>query len=144
MSRERDLLEAFYFRDEPLGITFFGPDFSRPLEFGRPGNLVLPYLGFTAGFMQAHLEYAGLCLFFAKLETGEALLAQYPFQELEQPLNRSWLRFVHLATLFSMGLDRGPLPDLPSSDALVPRPHRPPSWLRIAHAKPESEISDEP
>jgi hypothetical protein len=144
MSRERDLLERFFFSAEPLSITLFGPEYSRPLGFGRARTEVRPRSDFPSGFAQSHRELAGICVFSAKLGRWGCLVAEFPFQELGPGLERAWLRFVHLATVLELAVDLGPSPDSPPADAPVPRPQRPSSWLRIAHAKPESESSDEP
>jgi hypothetical protein len=144
MSRERKLLEAFYFRAEPLGVTLFGPEYSRPLSFGQSATRLVPYLGITAGLMQKHLSNVGLSVFFARLDGEEALVAQFPFRELDLPLHVSWLRFVRLATALALSLDPGPSPEPPFPGSAVQRPQGPPSWLRTAHAEPELESGDEP
>jgi hypothetical protein len=111
MSRERDLLERFFFVAEPLSITLFGPDYSRPLGFGRSGARVARYQDVTSGFGQTHSEQAGVCVFTVGIGKWESLVAEFPFQDIGPTLHRSWLRFVHLATLFELAVDLGPSTD---------------------------------
>jgi hypothetical protein len=140
MSRLRDLLEAFYFRDEPLAVALFDRDFSSRISLGFSLDRYMPHLGTHAGMTQHHVQHMGVTIYSAALEGGQRLVALHQFVE-DLEVTRPWLRFVHLATALTLSLEPGPSTDLPPAGVAEkrPNPSGSPAWPRILHASPEIE-----
>jgi hypothetical protein len=145
MSRERDLLEAFYFREEPLAVALVDRDYTVRISLGFSLERYLGHLGSTDGMSQVHLESRGVTIFAARLEGGDTLVVLHPFVE-DLEVTRPWLRFVHLATHITLCLEPSPPEDLPSAGFAVkrPLPSGPPAWPRSLHASPEADDNGEP
>src|SRR5215471_19221378 len=103
MSRVRDLLEAFYFREEPLAVALFDRDHSSRISFGFSMERYVGHIGTHTGMSQVHLENLGVTIFVAALEGGDRLVVLHQFVE-DLEVKRPWLRFVHLATFLTLSL----------------------------------------
>jgi hypothetical protein len=144
MSRERELVEAFFFRTEPLAVALLAWDSSPRISFGFSLDRYIHRGDPPNGMGQSHFENLGVTIYSARVAKAEVLVALHQFVE-DPTYQPKWPPFVRLATALTT-FWAGPPPELPTAGVAVnrPNPSGSPAWLRQSHAHPESEDQNGP